>query len=134
MARMDPGAEIEPWTEPGVGQIRAGFIDGADAVKPGRRGSSETGQLRKDEPHQVGPLPACTQFGEHGLEDRRLRCYEALQIEAISHCHRKLSVFGRRPRPGDASSIQAGAWSLACSRPRTSRSTPATVRRSAKGG
>src|ERR1700674_4075877 len=54
--KHDPGAEIESWPQQRVGQIRVRFIDGADAVKPGRRRSSETAQLRKDEPHPVGPL------------------------------------------------------------------------------
>src|SRR4029077_21258679 len=85
--KHDPGAAIESWPQHRMGQIRPRFIDGADAVKPGRRGSSETAQLRKDEPHPVGPLPARSQFGEHGLEDRRLRCHEVLQIKAIRGGH-----------------------------------------------
>src|ERR1700730_18347168 len=71
--------------------IGARLIDGADAVKPRRRGSAETGQLRKDEPHPMRSLPARAQFGEHGCENRRLRRYETLQIE-IGRCHRHLKL------------------------------------------
>src|SRR5690349_12590266 len=112
--KHDAGAEIEPWPQQRMGQVCARFIDGVDAVKASRRGSAETGQLRKDEPHPVSPLPPRAQFGEHGFEDRFLGRYEALQIEAIVRCHRKLSLLTRRPRLGNsfggsASSIQVGA-------------------------
>jgi hypothetical protein len=60
---------------------------GADAVKPSRRGSPETTQLRKTNHIQWLPLPACSQLSEHGLDDRRLRRHEALQIEAIDYGH-----------------------------------------------
>src|SRR5437660_7655312 len=92
----NPCAEIESWPQQRMGQIGARFIDGADAVKPCRRGMSEAGDLGKDEPHPVAPLPTGPQFGEHGLEDRRLRRHEALEIEAIFRGHLKLSVFSRR--------------------------------------
>src|SRR5882724_4453569 len=75
-----------------MAEIGARLIDGADTVKPGDRGSAETGQLRKDEPHPMASLAARAQFGKDGFENRRLCRHEALQIE-IGRCHLKLSSF-----------------------------------------
>src|ERR1700747_3165150 len=96
----DPGAEIEPWPQHRVCQIGARLVEGADTVKPGRRGSTETRQLRKDKPHPVTLLSTRAQFGEHGLEDRGLRGHEALQIEGIGRRHLEFSFFTRLARPG----------------------------------
>src|SRR5215813_2819342 len=75
-----------------MAEIGARFIDRADAVKPGGRGSAETGQLGKDEPHPMSPLAARAQFGEDGFENRRLCRHKPLQIE-LGRCHLKPSSF-----------------------------------------
>jgi hypothetical protein len=83
-----------------------------------------------------GSASARPQFGEHGLEDRRLRRHEALQIRAIRRCHlsspfqraaphHTIGWLRRKFEPG-------GACSLVFSRARKSRSTLAEVRRFAK--
>src|SRR5438552_17873959 len=97
-----------------MGQIRARFIDGADAVKPGCRGSSETGQLREDKPYPVAPLPAGAQFGEHGLEDRLLAATKRWRSKRSSVVMFSSLSSVVVPAPvmalgGSASSIQAGA-------------------------
>jgi hypothetical protein len=52
---------------------------------------------------------------------------DAKQIARLAAAYRALTIYLR-------ASIHAGAWSLAFSRPRTSRSTSALVRRFANGG
>jgi hypothetical protein len=83
---------------------------GPDRRAPRRRsrcrktGPSRIGrdrQLRKDKPHPVTPLPNRAQFGKHGLEDRRLRGHEALQVEGIARRHLEFSLFVRRARTGE---------------------------------
>jgi hypothetical protein len=76
-----------------MGEIGARLVERGDAVELGRRGSAETAQLRKDEPHPVRPLPARAQFGEDSVENRGLRGHEALQVEEIGCRHLEFSRF-----------------------------------------
>jgi hypothetical protein len=66
-------------------QIGASLVKRADAVMFAYRGTTETAQLRKDEPDPVGPLPTGPQLVYHGIENRLLRRHEALEIELVGH-------------------------------------------------
>jgi hypothetical protein len=98
-----PGAQIEAWPQERVSQIGARLGKRADAVIFGDRGTAETAQLRKDEPHPVAPLPARAQLAERAIENRHVRRHEALEIEPVSHLNNP---------PRGASSVTVSGWRL----------------------
>ena len=59
------------------------FGERSDAVIFSDRRVTKAAQLRKDEPHPVAPLPACPQLAQHGVDNRLLHRYKALEIEPI---------------------------------------------------
>ena len=60
-------------------------IDDPEPMDPEFAEVFEAAQLRKDKPHPVAPLPACPQLAQHGVDNRLLRRYKALEIEPIGH-------------------------------------------------
>ncbi|HTV65379.1 MAG TPA: hypothetical protein VMD98_07235, partial [Bryocella sp.] len=78
-------AESQPVTEDGVVQIGLGFRFRRDRIMLGDRATTETRDLREDEPHPVTLFAPAAQLRANLFEDWILSLDEALQVEGIAH-------------------------------------------------
>jgi len=77
----------EPGAKHRMLEVSAGFCEPGDRVALRHRAQTEALDLREDEPHPVGHLPASAQFGDRALEcaARVLRLHEPLKPVGIVH-------------------------------------------------
>ena len=74
---------FQPRAENRVLEVSARFLPRGDREFDRDRASSETPDLRKDEPDPVARLHSSAQFLKHALEHRRLGLEKAIQIVRV---------------------------------------------------